>query len=164
MKRLTSLLIIMSLGLLAAFSAYSQGIMSIQVKETPLRSSPNFLGKVIAQIGYTEQVEVISEKAGWSEVNVVSSGQNGWIHTSALTSKTIILDPGVDDIERAASSDEIALAGKGFGPEVEAQYKADNSGVNYTVVDKMEKVVVSEDKMAKFLEAGGMSPEEGGAE
>ena len=164
MKRQTVSALIISFALLAAFTAYGQGIMSVQVKETPLRSSPNFLGKVIAQIAYTEQVEVISEKAGWSEVNVISSGQNGWIHTSALTTKTIILDPGADDIERAASSDEIALAGKGFGPEVEAQYKQDNSDVNYVVVDKMEKVVVSEERMVKFLEAAGISPKEGGAE
>lgn len=164
MKRYTVFFIIASLLLLAAFTAYAQGLMSVQVKEAPLRASPNFLGKVVAKLSYTEQVEVIEEQAGWSEVNVIGNGQNGWISTSALTSKTIILNPGADDIERAASSNEIALAGKGFGPEVETQYKQDNSDVNYAVVDKMEKVVVSEKQMAAFLEAGGMSPEEGGAE
>jgi hypothetical protein len=163
MNKQTLLLIMATLVLLTALTTYAQGVMSVQVKETPLRAAPNFLGKVLATVTYTEQVEVMSEKAGWSEVNVISSGQNGWIHSSALTSKTIILDPGVDDIERAASSNEIALAGKGFGPEVEAQYKHDNRDVNYAVVDKMEKVVVSEDKMRTFLEAGGISPE-GGAE
>ncbi|MCP4403423.1 MAG: SH3 domain-containing protein [bacterium] len=164
MKKQTSLFIIAALLFLAMFTAYAQGVMSVQVKETPLRSSPNFLGKVVAKVAYTEQVEVIEEQAGWSEVNVISSGQNGWIHSSALTSKTIILNPGIDDIERAASSDEIALAGKGFGPEVEEQYKQDNSGANYVVVDTMEKVVVSEQQMIKFLEAGGISSGEGGAE
>ncbi len=164
MKKQTSLFIIAALLFLAMFTAYAQGVMSVQVKETPLRSSPNFLGKVVAKVAYTEQVEVIEEQAGWSEVNVISSGQNGWIHSSALTSKTIILNPGIGDIERAASSDEIALAGKGFGPEVEEQYKQDNSGANYVVVDKMEKVVVSEQQMIKFLEVGGISPGEGGVE
>ncbi len=164
MKKQTSLFISAALLFLAMFTAYAQGVMSVQVKETPLRSSSNFLGKVVAKVAYTEQVEVIEEQAGWSEVNVISSGQNGWIHSSALTSKTIILNPGIDDIERATSSDEIALAGKGFGPEVEEQYKQDNSGANYVVVDTMEKVVVSEQQMIKFLEAGGISPGEGGVE
>jgi len=56
----------------------------------------------------------------------------------------------------------VALAGKGFNKEVEAQYK-DEKQLDYTWVDRMEGYRVSPEQVLAFLQAGGL-PVPGGAQ
>ena len=137
--------------------------MSVQVKEAQVRSGPSFLGKIVSTVPYAKQVDVTGEKGDWKNVVVSGTGSKGWMHNSALTKKTILLKAGEDDIKKAASNDEIALAGKGFNQEVENAYKKGNNSVNYAAIDEMEKIVVPQIEMLQFLEAGEVSPE-GGAQ
>ena len=141
----------------------AEKLMSVQVKEAQLRSIPSFLGKIVTAVSYAKQVEVSGEKGDWMDVAVPGTSAKGWMHSSALTKKTILLKAGKDELEKAASSDEIALAGKGFNEDVENAFKQGNSSVNYDAVDKMEKIVISQPDMEQFLTAGELSPE-GGAQ
>ncbi|MCP4401182.1 MAG: SH3 domain-containing protein, partial [bacterium] len=154
---------IMVIGCLLVFMAFhapaeAETLLSVQVKEAQLRSVPSFLGKIVTTVAYAGQVEVVGEKGDWKNVAVPETSTKGWMHSSALTKKTIILKAGKKDIEKFASSDEIALAGKGFNQEVENAYKKGNSSVNYDAVDQMEKIVVSQPEMEQFLTAGDVSP------
>ena len=92
----------------------------------------------------------------------VPSGQTGWVHTSALTKKKIALKAGDQNVQTAASGEELALAGKGFNSDVEADFKAKNRNIDFTWVDKMEKIKIAADAMQQFLQAGGIQPPEGG--
>ena len=85
----------------------------------------------------------------------------GWIHASALTPKKIVLRAGAEDVEAAASSDELALAGKGFNQQVESEFRAKNPNLDFTWIDEMETYVVSENEMKQFLKEGELSPEGG---
>jgi uncharacterized protein YgiM (DUF1202 family) len=135
--------------------------MSVQVKECQLRSKPTFLGKVVTKLDYGDRVEVDKEENLWVKVSL--SGENpGWVHLSALSQKEIILNPDSKDIEEAASSDEIALAGKGFNSEVEEKFKQDNKDIDFTWIDKMEKIVVSQNEIQNFINQGGLKTEGGG--
>lgn len=135
--------------------------MSVQVKQCQLRSKPSFLGKVVTKLDYGDRVEVAQEENSW--VNVSPSGKDeGWVHLSALSEKEIILNPNSEDIQEAASSDEIALAGKGFNKQVEAKFKQDNKNISFKWVDNMEKIVVSQEEMTGFLEQGGLEMKEDG--
>lgn len=134
--------------------------MSIQVKQCPLRSMPTFLGRVITQLDYGDRVEVEKEEDSW--VKVFSSGKNtGWVHVSALSEKEIILDPNSQEIKEAASSNEIALAGKGFNKQVEDKYKQDNKNIDFTWVDEMEKIVVSQGEIQNFIRQGKLKAKGG---
>lgn len=82
----------------------------------------------------------------------------GWIHNSALSEKEIVLRPGDTDVQKAASQREITLAGKGFNPEVEKEYRKLNPNLDFKWVDRMEKIVVSDEEMMKFIKEGQLSP------
>ena len=69
---------------------------------------------------------------------------------------------GGQNAQTGASGDELALAGKGFNYDVEADFKAKNQNVNFTWVDKMEKIKVPAASMQQFLKDGGIQPAEGG--
>jgi len=129
--------------------------MCVQVKQCQLRNKPTFLAKIVTNLKYGDQVTVENEDQSWAEVK--SAGKSkGWVHISALSEKKIILNPNSKDIKNAASGDEIALAGKGFNEQVEEKYKKNNKKIDFSWVDKMENIVVSQNEMVSFLRQGGM--------
>lgn len=135
-------------------------MMSIQIKEGVLRSTPSFMGKIVARVSYGDRVETLESKSGWSKVRS-SQAIPGWIHDSALTHKKIVLTAGKRQVEKTATGDEIALAGKGFNKQVEQKYKAKKLKKEFKMIDQMEKIVVSDHQMRRFLEDGRLSPEGG---
>jgi glutamate-1-semialdehyde aminotransferase len=86
------------------------------------------------------------------------------MHKSALTTKKVSMSAGTTTAKTAASSDELALAGKGFSAQVEKEYQAKNKNLNFAAVDRMEKIKISPTDMQKFLDAGYVKPTEGGVQ
>lgn len=129
-------------------------VLSVQVRESALRSSPSFLGSVVGKVTYGNQVILREEKNPWKKVSFLSGKITGWIHESALTTKKIVLVAGKTAVETGASSDELAIAGKGFNAEVEEEFKKKNKEVDFTWVDKMEKITVSPKEISRFLKKG----------
>ena len=143
-------------------SAAPPKTMSVQVKEGQLRSTPSFLGTLITNLAYGVRVEIIQEQGDWRKVGI-RGGPQGWMHASALTTKTIILKAGAGNVQTSATSSEVALAGKGFSEEVEQQYKRNNRSLDYAWVDRMERFQVTPEQMQAFLKQGSVVPAEGGA-
>jgi hypothetical protein len=141
---------------LAASAAWAAKEMSVQVREGQLRNRASFLGAVTGAVAYGDRVTVNQTQAGWSEVRT-ASGATGWIHESALTPKRIVLGSGTDDARIGASGEEVALAGKGFNKEVEAEYKRQNAKIDYAWVDKMLQFKVPEAELVAFLKQGGLA-------
>lgn len=130
--------------------------MSVQVRSGQVRSTPSFMGKVVADLGYGDQVITSEEQGGWIKVQVPGRGIEGWMHGSALTSKKIELKAGTAGVKQAASGQELALAGKGFNKQVENEYKAKHPNMDFSWIDRMEKFQVNSNEMQKFLEQGGL--------
>ncbi len=149
--------------MLSAVCAYGgEQRMNVQVKETVLREKPSFLGAEVSKLQYGDQVVVTGEQSGWSKATL--NGVSGWVHTSSLTKNKIKPGTGGGDVGTAASSDELALAGKGFSKEVESEFKAQNKDVDFSDVDRMGKIVIGEKEMREFLIEGGILKSEGGAQ
>jgi ABC-type Zn uptake system ZnuABC Zn-binding protein ZnuA len=83
------------------------------------------------------------------------------LHSSALSTVEIVVNPGASDINRAADSDEIALAGKGFNKQVEERFKQQNKKISFNLVDQMEGNTISEEAIQAFLLEGDLHPAEG---
>jgi len=165
MTRLSKIILIgVFISLCFVFSGFAepQKTMSVQVKEGQLRSVPSFLGKIIANPSYGDRVAIIEDQGAWKKVAI--GGVQGWMHATALTTKTIVLKAGTQNVRTSATGGELALAGKGFSEEVEKQYKNLNHNLDYAWVDRMEKFQVSPEQMQAFLKQGNVVPAEGGAQ
>lgn len=149
--------------LLCASFAAAQSKMNVQVQNGQIRATPSFLGKVVVMVPYGAVVDVLQQKGDWSQVRN-AQGQTGWMHKSALTTKRIVLSAGSTTAKSGASSDELALAGKGFNSDVEREYKAKNANLNFAAVDRMEKIKIPATEMQTFLQAGAITPAEGGVQ
>ena len=152
---------VLVLAAMAAFAA-APATMSVQVKNGQLRASASFLGQVVAPLSYGDRVTVVESQGDWMKVTS-PAGKTGWVHNSALTKKQIQMKAGTQNAQTGASGDELALAGKGFNSDVEADFKAKNKNIDFSFVDKMEKIKVAPGEMQAFLKDGGVKPSEGGA-
>ena len=139
---------------LAASAASAAQEMSVQVRDGQLRNRGSFLGTVVGTVAYGDRVTVNQTQAGWCEVSI--AGKTGWIHESALTPKKVVLASGTADARAGASGEEVALAGKGFSKEVEAEYKKQNKNVDYTWVDWMGRQTVPSEQLVEFLKQGDL--------
>jgi len=154
---------LLSLGvvlLLVSAALSGLGTMSVQVRDGQLRATPSFLGTVVGTLNYGDQVDVQQQQGDWMQVN--AKGQQGWLHNSALTTKTISIGSGGKDAPMKASGKEVALAGKGFNAEVEAQYRKGRQNANYAAVDQMELITITPQEMTVFLAGGDLKPAAGG--
>jgi SH3-like domain-containing protein len=144
-------------------AADAQKAMSVQVREGQVRATPSFLGKVVAKVAYGDRVDLLDDRDIWKRVALPGTKLQGWMHTSALTTKRVVLKAGQADVQTSATRDEIALAGKGFNEQVETAFKKENKNLDYTWLNRMESFKVSPEQMQSFLAKGNLAPQaEGG--
>lgn len=132
-------------------------IMHVQVQTGKLRTDPSFLATIIGSVAYGDSVTVNRNQDAWLFVSAQTGQLTGWIHCSALTEKEIALRAGDADVQKTAGQREIALAGKGFNPEVEKEYRKRNPNLDFNWVDRMEKMVVSDGEIRQFMKEGKLS-------
>jgi hypothetical protein len=163
MKMRAILVVVLALAAVSAFAA-DAGQLTVTVKEAPVRATASALGKMVGTLAYGDKVTVLEQPAGapsgWLMVKSSDGKVQGWVKSSALTKKDIAMSSGSKTASQSASSGDVALAGKGFNKDVEAQYKQEQK-LDYTWVDKMETFAVPPEQVTAFLTAGGLS--EGGA-
>jgi len=155
---------LMLLALCASKHVYAEETMSVQVKESEVRATPSFLGKIVAKVVYGDRVTLTGKSGSWTKVSLKGGTPQGWIHSSALTTKRIILKAGQTDAKSGTSQDELALAGKGFNDQIEAAFLKHNKKLDYTWVNLMETFQVKPELMSAFLAEGEvLAQAEGGA-
>jgi len=156
MRRLLKTLIV--LAALAPAAALAAGtFMTVKLREASVRSGPKHFKPVVATVRYGEQVEIVSRQKDWYEV-LASGGVKGYLHETVVTDRPVAKIQG-DSAGTGAdrvSKDEIALAGKGFNPQVEGQYRQDNPDLAeaFRKVDAMERREVGREELERFLSEG----------
>jgi len=129
--------------------------MSVQVQSCKVFPKPSFRGSPVATVQYGAQVQAGTLERGWYPVTT-ADGKSGWMHESALSKKRIVMRAGTTDVGADVSSDEVALAGKGFNEEVEAKLRKEGK-LDYTWVDRMSAFAVEPNEVAQFLTQGHLA-------
>jgi len=127
----------------------------IVTKENALRADCKFFSPLKSKVRYNDVIDVLSQQGDWYKVRF--QGTEGCIHKSAIEKKSVSLSNLVGVGNQSASAEEVALAGKGFNPQVEKEYKEQNLGLNYSSVSKIEEYEVSEMEIRKFIENGKLN-------
>ncbi len=138
--------------LVVSAGAALAGPMSIQVRNGKVRATPSQLGSVVASVEYGDKVQAGTLEKGWYPVTT-ADGKTGWLHESALSKKPIVMRSGTTDAAAGVSSDEVALAGKGFNEQVEKKLRSEGT-LDYAWVDRMSAFNVGADEIAKFRTQG----------
>lgn len=146
----------LSLILMLAANHATARDMSVQVREGQLRSAPSYLSRILQTLPYTQRVTILETSGDWLQVQPLDTATKGWMHQSSLTRKKLALSAGDQDAETGVSTEEQALAGKGFNAQVEKAFKQRNEATRFDWVDRMENLDISIQAIQQFLKAGGL--------
>jgi hypothetical protein len=144
--------------------AYGQSVgdqVIVGVRETAFRGNPSALGGVISYLAYEDALEVLEIRGDWLRCRMENGDGEGWVHSSAIVkpARGGLFASSGSSIGSQATTEEVALAGKGFNSEVEQRYASEND-LDYRNVDRIESDYVFEvDELIAFLEEGGMNAE-----
>jgi len=144
--------VVLAVLLAICVSAALAAPLSVQVRNCKVRATPSQLGGIVATVEYGAVVQAGALEKGWYPVTM-PDGKIGWVHESALSKKPVAMRAGATDAATGVSSDEVALAGKGFNEQVEAKLRKDGK-LDYTWVDRMSALSVGADEISQFLTQG----------
>jgi hypothetical protein len=135
--------------------------VKVKVQRTSLFDQPNFFSRTVATLQFGDELEMQEVVKDWAKVRF--GKQKGYVHQSALTStkvdmKTMLFS---SSSSAEASQDEVALAGKGFTPEVEKNYGKAHPEMNYALVDEIECFNIDPNSLRSFIQRGGLKVSEG---
>jgi uncharacterized protein YgiM (DUF1202 family) len=123
---------------------------------------PDFAGTPIATVPQGAEVTVQQKSGDWYKVEY--QGKSGWLNRAAFPAAgTAPKGGGLPGLlfgapVKETSSDEAALAGKGFTPEVESSYRQSHPEAKFAEVDKVEAFRVDAGKLQAFIKEGGLTP------
>ena len=135
--------------------------MYVNVEEAELKSGTGFFASNVGFLPYGSKVRVLQESGKWTEVASADNEQlSGWLPAASLTRKKILVDDSINRV--SASADELALAGKGFSAEVEAQYTTEATAHIYKLIDEIETTPMDKTGLWEFIQQGELSDGSGG--
>jgi SH3-like domain-containing protein len=122
-------------------------IRFVSIQNVTLKDSTGFFARKMGNLSLGDEVTLINERGKWSQVRAGSL--TGWVTSTSLSSRRIVAS-GI-----SASATEIALAGKGFSPEMEMEYR--KTGLDYSMVDFMEGITISIEELLDFVTDGRLA-------
>jgi len=147
MRRLLLLLAMMFCMGSLLFSQTDANRRYVAVKSTPLKSSTGFFGQDLRTLTQGEEVTLLRDDGKWAEVR--AGNQTGWVASTSLSSRRVVASGA------AVTASEVALAGKGFSQEIEIEYR--RSGLDFSVVDAMERMDVPGNELLGFINEGRLA-------
>ncbi len=139
--RLGILLLLFGLPALAAAE-----IQYVQVEKTRLLTKPSAFSSAAAKLAYRTRVEVLGRRGAY--VRVKSAAGTGYVSASALSVKQPRFSSRLS--KEYVSSDEVALATKGFNAQIESEYRRKNPALPYAILDRLEAKTTYSDPLQHF--------------
>jgi uncharacterized protein YgiM (DUF1202 family) len=161
LKAVTHLLAVgLALVLLIPGIGWSE-VLKVAQPNQSLYPDPDFGSTPVAHVPEGAEVNVQHSTGDWYKVEY--QGETGWLNRQAFgqpQTKSGFNLPGLltGKPVKETSSDEVALAGKGFTPEVENSYRSKHPEMNFAQVDKIESFKVSPAKLQAFIKEGDLKP------
>lgn len=152
------------LGLALVFLVPGVGrseVLKVTQPNQSLYPDPDFASTPVAPVPVGAEVNVERQAGDWYKVEY--QGKTGWISRQAfpapqagskMSLKGLLFGAPV----KQTSSDEVALAGKGFTPEVESGYRTKHPEMNFAQVDKIESFKVAPAALQAFIKEGDLKP------
>jgi hypothetical protein len=146
---------IIFLGLLLTASVALAATIKVITQEAMIRKDKRFFAPVVARVAYGEVIQELERQGDWLKVSY--RGKVGWIHKSAVQEQKFQLSSLATEKAQETSREEVALAGKGFTPEVEKAFREKNPKMRYDLVDRLQGYKVPESQLQAFIRAGKLN-------
>jgi len=147
MKMKRFLLGLMLCAGVAVFAQSDRSTRYVAVQTVAVKDSTGFFAKNLGTLSLGDTVRLIKDNGKWS--NIQAGNLTGWVASSSLSVRRVAAS------NAAVTASEVAMAGKGFSPDMEREYK--QNGLDYSMVDSMERITVPTDDLLRFITEGRLS-------
>jgi hypothetical protein len=141
-------------------SVAAAATVKVITQEAVIRKDKRFFAPALVRAPFGAALQELEKEGDWFRVNY--QGNEGWIHKSAVQEQKFQLSSLAGGQAEEASRDEVALAGKGFNPEVEKAFRDKNPKMRYDLVNLVQSYRVEDQRLQAFIRAGHLR-EPGGA-
>ena len=161
-SKFTRYLLALGLALVLLGPAVCWGeVLKVSQPNQSLYPDPDFASPPVGTVPEGAEVNVERQAGDWYKVEY--QGKTGWLNRQAFpppaTSSKFSLGGLLTGAPvKQTSSDEVALAGKGFTPEVESGYRAKHPEMNFAQVDRIESLRVDSATLQAFIQEGDLKP------
>ncbi|MHB8882310.1 MAG: hypothetical protein ACYC69_12485 [Thermodesulfovibrionales bacterium] len=153
MKSLRAILPVLLVLLPVAVSSADQA--RIITKENALREDCRFFSPVKKKVHLNDLIEITSKEGDW--LRAKHKGTAGCIHKSAVDEKNLDISGVSGSRSHTASGSEVALAGKGFNPQVERSFREKHPDLDFKAVDAIEASRPPDGSIRKFISSGALN-------
>lgn len=121
-------------------------VMYVQVAKTRLLTKPSAFSRSKATLSYRTKVEVITKTGAYFKVKTKRG--TGYVPKRSL----VVTKPKYSSRLKGKyiSSEEVALATKGFNEQVESDYRRQHNNLPYAALDQLEKDTNYSDPVKTF--------------
>jgi hypothetical protein len=147
MRKLLFLLTILLCTGSLLFAQFGGPKRYVAVQNAVLKDSTGFFAKSLANLPLGTEVSVVLENGKWTQVQ--AGNRYGWIASASLSARRVVAS------STGVTASDVALAGKGFSPETEMEYK--KNGLDYSTVDSMENTNIPNDDLLRFITEGRLN-------
>jgi hypothetical protein len=147
MRRFLFLLVMVFCTGTVIFSQSGGNTRYVAVQTAVLKDATGFFAKEAGKLPLGTAVTLLRDDGKWAEVR--SENLIGWVLSASLSARRVTVS------NSSVTASEVSLAGKGFSPDTEIEYK--KNGLDYSMVDTMEKIVVPTDDMLRFINEGRLA-------
>lgn len=127
--------------------------VTIRVLSAKVMKAPKFIGAAAGSVSRGDQLTVKEVKGDWY---LVEGSVSGWIHKSSVTEGKVELSSKPGETGSGVNRDEVELAGRGFTPQVEEEYRSKNPNLDFSHVDNIERTSVDPTALEDFVADGGL--------
>lgn len=130
-------------------------VITVRVMSAKVMKSPKFIGPAAGSVSRGDQLTIKTIKGDWYQV---TGAKSGWINRTSVVEGKVALSssPGGGG---AASRDEVELAGRGFTPDVEDEYRGKHPDLDFSHVEAIEKTSIDFTELEAFVAEGGLGGE-----
>jgi len=147
MKRFLFLWVLTLCAGFAVFAQEDRSTRYVAVQTAAVKDAAGFFAKDLGSLSLGDAVRLIKEDGKWSQIQ--AGNLTGWVASASLSARRVV------GSNAAVTASEVAMAGKGFSPDMEVEYK--KNGLDYSMVDTMERITVPADDLLRFITEGRLS-------
>ena len=147
-------------GLCLVASVALAATVKVITQEAVIRKDKRFFAPALVRAPFGAALQELGKEGDWFRVSY--QGQEGWIHKSSIQEQKFQLSSLAGGQAEEASRDEVALAGKGFNPEVEKAFRDKNPKMRYDLVNWVQSFRVDDQRLQAFLQTGHLQEPGGG--
>ena len=147
MRRLFLFFILSVFSSSLSFSQADANRRYVAVEKVSVKSSTGVFSEELGTLPLGEAVTVLREDGKRTQIR--AGNLTGWVNSADLSKRRVVATGS------SVTNAEVALAGKGFSPAVETEYR--RNGLDYSMVDAMERITIPAPELRQFITEGRLA-------